>query len=334
MILLLKPLEYYKEKYGSYTYALDRLYLLMEKQHNRGQEAAGVGVVKMHANPGSEYFDRERALGTAAIDEIFEKIGSKIPDGINSLDADYVDVNVPFIGQTYMGHLRYSTTGRSGLSYAHPFLRRNNWRSRALMLCGNFNMTNVQKLFDKIVSTGQHPRLNSDTIVLLEQIGYALDKENHRLYRELRDRLEDPELAVEMENKLDMAQVLASTAPGWDGGFVICGATGPGDMFALQCLMCISERYTSYSPVRLFWLVRIIMSKFNRYLPKEKIIVAHSSASTSLVVVMLISIKSERLLVAIWQMRSCDVLIMIWRTQCSRSFLTPQRSHLLVWLTV
>jgi amidophosphoribosyltransferase len=234
MIRLLKPLEYYKEKYGSYTYALDRLYLLMEKQHNRGQEAAGVGVVKMHANPGSEYFDRERALGTAAIDEIFEKIGSKIPDGINSLDADYVDVNVPFIGQTYMGHLRYSTTGRSGLSYAHPFLRRNNWRSRALMLCGNFNMTNVQKLFDKIVSTGQHPRLNSDTIVLLEQIGYALDKENHRLYRELRDRLEDPELAVEMENKLDMAQVLASTAPGWDGGFVICGATGSGDMFALR----------------------------------------------------------------------------------------------------
>jgi amidophosphoribosyltransferase len=234
MIRLLKPIEYYKQKYGSYSYALDRLYLLMEKQHNRGQEAAGVGVVKMHALPGSEYFDRERALGTAAIDEIFEKIGKKMPENLNDLDADEVDIRTPFIGQTYMGHLRYSTTGRSGLSYAHPFLRRNNWRSRALMLCGNFNMTNVDKLFDKIVATGQHPRLNSDTIVLLEQIGYALDKENHRLYREYRDKLEDPDLSLKMEDELDMTRVLSATAPAWDGGFVICGATGSGNMFALR----------------------------------------------------------------------------------------------------
>ena len=141
MIRLLKPLEYYKAKYGTWTYGLDRLYLLMEKQHNRGQEAAGVGVIKLNAPAGHEYIFRERALGTGAIDEIFATIGSKIPAGINEADTEEIKRFAPFIGEIYMGHLRYSTTGRSGLEYTHPFLRRNNWRSRALMLCGNFNMT-------------------------------------------------------------------------------------------------------------------------------------------------------------------------------------------------
>ena len=234
MIRLLKPLEYYKAKYGTWTYGLDRLYLLMEKQHNRGQEAAGVGVIKLNAPAGHEYIFRERALGTGAIDEIFATIGSKIPAGINEADTEEIKRFAPFIGEIYMGHLRYSTTGRSGLEYTHPFLRRNNWRSRALMLCGNFNMTNVAEIFRSIESSGQHPRLYSDTAFLLEQIGNALDKENHRLYRLYRDEIRDPELARKIEDELDIASVLRSAAPLWDGGYTICGVTGSGSSFAMR----------------------------------------------------------------------------------------------------
>lgn len=235
MIRLRKPLEYYKKKYGSYLYGLSKLYLLMEKQHNRGQEGAGIGVVKFHAHPGHEYVFRERALGAGAIQEIFDSIRPMLEKAsVESMTPREVEEEAPFIGEVYMGHLRYSTTGKSGLSYVHPFLRRNNWRSRNLMLCGNFNMTNVDRMFESIVEHGQHPRIYSDTIVLLEQLGYALDKENHRLYREYRDTLEDPELTHAIEDHIDLRNVLASTAPMWDGGFVICGATGSGDMFALR----------------------------------------------------------------------------------------------------
>ncbi len=234
MIRLLKPLSYYKEHYGTYTYALDRLYLLMEKQHNRGQEAAGIGVVKLNTPPGHDYVYRERALGTGAIDEIFASVGNRLPAKVNSLPSENVEKYAPFIGEIYMGHLRYSTTGRSGLEYTHPFLRRNNWRSRALMLCGNFNMTNVDEIFAKIISTGQHPRIYSDTVLLLEQIGNALDKENHRIYRTYRDTLRDPELARKIEEQLNLANVLAESAPHWDGGYTICGVTGSGSSFVLR----------------------------------------------------------------------------------------------------
>ncbi|MDE6351855.1 MAG: amidophosphoribosyltransferase [Muribaculaceae bacterium] len=233
MIRLLKPLEYYKEKYGSYSYALNILYLLMEKQHNRGQEGAGVGVVKMYAEPGTEYVFRERALGSSAITKIFESIGSQLND-CESLPVNVVERETPFIGEIYMGHLRYSTTGKSGISYVHPFLRRNNWRSRNLLMCGNFNMTNVDEIFQHIVKRGQHPRIYSDTVVILEQLGYALDKENHRVYRQFRDKLEDPELGLAVEDNLDIRLMLESAAPMWDGGFVMCGATGSGDMFVLR----------------------------------------------------------------------------------------------------
>lgn len=235
MIRLRKPLAYYKEKYGTYSYALNKLYLLMEKQHNRGQEGAGVGVVKLHSAPGHEYVFRERALGPNAITEIFSSILPQAKDGVDSAsDYEEIESGVPFLGEICMGHLRYSTTGKSGLSYVHPFLRRNNWRSRNLLMCGNFNLTNVEDVFGSIVKRGQHPRLFSDTIVLLEQLGYSLDKENHRLYRDLRDTLEDPELGLEIENRLSMENVLRMAAPQWDGGFVICGATGSGDMFVLR----------------------------------------------------------------------------------------------------
>ncbi len=235
MIRLRKPLEYYREKYGSYAWGLNKLYLLMEKQHNRGQEGAGVGVVKLHSVPGHEYVFRERALGANAITEIFANIMPQFDrDHIDSLPCGEVESFTPFVGEIYMGHLRYSTTGKSGISYVHPFLRRNNWRSRNLMMCGNFNMTNVDEVFRAVVNRGQHPRIYSDTIVLLEQLGYALDHENHRLYREYRDTLEDPALGIAIEDNLDIERVLKNASPAWDGGYVICGATGSGDMFALR----------------------------------------------------------------------------------------------------
>lgn len=204
MIRLRKPLEYYKEKYGTYRYGLEKLYLMMEKQHNRGQEGAGVGVVKLDARPGTEYVWRERALGAQAIQEIFSRIFPRLAaDDVENLTPSQVEREEPFVGEIYMGHLRYSTTGRSGLSYVHPFLRRNNWRSRNLLMCGNFNMTNVDEIFQSIVERGQHPRLFSDTIVILEQLGYALDKENHRIYRRYRDELQEPALTRRIEYETD-----------------------------------------------------------------------------------------------------------------------------------
>lgn len=234
MIRLRHPIRYYKEKYGSYSYALGKLYLLMEKQHNRGQEAAGIGVVKMGSEPGHEYVFRERALGADAIQTIFGEVNRQLAASLPDATPEEVERLVPFIGEIYMGHLRYSTTGKSGISYVHPFLRRNNWRSRNLLLCGNFNMTNVDEIFEKVVSTGQHPRIYSDTVMLLEQLGYALDKENHRLYRQFRDGAVDPELSHLIEDNLDMVNVMRSASTSWDGGYVICGATGSGDMFALR----------------------------------------------------------------------------------------------------
>lgn len=239
MIRLRKPIGYYKEKYGSYAYALNKLYLLMEKQHNRGQEGAGVGVVNLKASPGHEYVWRERELGPQAIQEIFNRIGKRLSDaGLESMTPEEAETIAPMIGEIYLGHLRYSTTGKSGMSYVHPFLRRNNWRSRNLLICGNFNMTNVDTLFESVVNRGQHPRLHSDTIILLEMLGYALDKENHRIYRQYRDdyadNFLDKNLEEIIEEKLDIRNVLKATAPEWDGGYVICGATGAGNVFVFR----------------------------------------------------------------------------------------------------
>lgn len=239
MIRLRKPIEYYKEKYGTYAYALNKLYLLMEKQHNRGQEGAGVGVVNLTTGPGNEYVWRERELGPQAIQEIFNRIGKSLNDAnLEQMTPEEASTIAPMIGEIYMGHLRYSTTGKSGMAYVHPFLRRNNWRSRNLLMCGNFNMTNVDELFKSVVSRGQHPRLFSDTIILLEMLGYALDKENHRIYRKYRDELNetyyDHQLSETIEKELDIRNVLKAAAPEWDGGYVICGATGSGNVFVFR----------------------------------------------------------------------------------------------------
>jgi len=230
MIRLRKPLDFYKQKYGTEFYGLNKLYLMMEKQHNRGQEGAGVGCVKLDVNPGNEYIFRERAEGSDAIKNLFSDIHSKIKKVSDSPES----MEIPFLGEVYMGHLRYSTTGRSGISYVHPFLRRNNWRARNMLLCGNFNMTNVDDIFEKIRSTGQHPRIYSDAFILLEQLGHALDMENERWYREYSSRLKGQELAKVIEENIDPAQILRRCAPDWDGGFVICGIIGNGDMWVIR----------------------------------------------------------------------------------------------------
>ena len=165
MVRLLKPLSYYEQKYGTWMYGLNKLYLLMEKQHNRGQEGAGLACVKMEAAPGEEFMFRERGLGGGAIQEIFAKVQQNFTTYSSEQlhDADFAARRVPFAGEIYMGHLRYSTTGKSGLSYVHPFMRRNNWRAKNLCICANFNMTNVPEIFDTIAVQGQHPRMVSDT---------------------------------------------------------------------------------------------------------------------------------------------------------------------------
>ncbi len=237
MIRLLKPLEYYQEKYGTWMYGLNKLYLLMEKQHNRGQEGAGLACVKLEANPGTEYMFRERALGTGAITEIF----STVQSGFRELtaeqlgDALYAKRQLPFACEIYMGHLRYSTTGKSGLSFVHPFLRRNNWRAKNLALCGNFNMTNVDDVFADITAKGQHPRIYSDTYILLEQVGHRLDRESERLYKEAVEAgLEGMDVTHYIEQHIDVANVLRTSSPAWDGGYVLCGLTGSGEMFSMR----------------------------------------------------------------------------------------------------
>lgn len=232
MVRLLKPLNYYEEKYGTSQYGLNKLYLLMEKQHNRGQEGAGIGCVNLKARPGNEYVYRERGLGSGAISEIFDNARKRI---IAAQESNEDTNNLPFLGEIYMGHLRYSTTGKHGISYVHPFLRRNNWKSRNLLLCGNFNITNVEEVFSKVVEEGQHPRIYSDTVILLEQIGYYLDKENQRLYDKFKaEGFDGVALTNKIEDNIDIANVIKEPSKTWDGGFVICGADGSGDIFILR----------------------------------------------------------------------------------------------------
>ena len=217
MIRLLKPLEYYLQKYGTWRYGLNKLYLLMEKQHNRGQEGAGIACVNMDAPVGTEYMYRERAEGANAITEIFK------------------NVDQSFCGQLYMGHLRYSTTGKSGLTYIHPFLRRNNWRAKNLCLCGNFNMTNIDEVFSYITAQGQSPRIYGDSYITLELMGHRLDREVERLFGEAKAQgLEGVDITRYIDNHVDITNVLKTTMPHFDGGYVMCGLTGSGESFAVR----------------------------------------------------------------------------------------------------
>ena len=220
MVRLLKPLDYYQEKYGTRMWGLNKMYLLMEKQHNRGQEGAGLACVKLYTKPGEEYMFRERATGTGAITEIFQNISGNSEE---------------FVAELYMGHLRYSTTGKSGLTYIHPFLRRNNWRVKNLAICGNFNLTNVDEVFAGITAEGQHPRRYADTYILLEQLGHRLDREVEHLFHQCKEEgLEGLGITRSIEERIDLTEVLKTTSRTWDGGYVICGVTGSGESFAVR----------------------------------------------------------------------------------------------------
>ena len=217
MIRLLKPLSYYEQKYGTAAYGFNKLYLMMEKQHNRGQEGAGIAWVNLHAPVGTEYMFREKAAGKDAITEIFKKIQTPPP------------------AQLYMGHLRYSTTGKSGLKYVHPFLRRNNWRAKNLCLCGNFNMTNIDEVFQFLIAQGQSPRVYGDSYITLELMGHRLDREVERLFVEAKEQgLQGTDITQYIDDHVSVANVLKTTMPHYDGGYVMCGLTGSGELFAVR----------------------------------------------------------------------------------------------------
>ncbi len=217
MIRLLKPLSYYQKKYGTWAYGFNKLYLMMEKQHNRGQEGAGIASVSLNTEPGREYMFREKAEGKDAITEIF----SRVTEEMN--------------GELLMGHLRYSTTGKSGLTFVHPFLRRNNWRAKNLCLCGNFNMTNIDEVFQFLTAQGQSPRIYGDSYITLELMGHRLDREVERLYDEAKDKgLEGLDITNYIDDHVSMANVLRKTMEHYDGGYVMCGLTGSGEMFSVR----------------------------------------------------------------------------------------------------
>ncbi len=237
MVRLMKPLDHYHRKYGIWMYGLNKLYLMMEKQHNRGQEGAGLACLKMNAAPGQEFLYRERAEGNDAIRKVFAAVHEKFRDfDPGELDdADFAGRHIPFAGEVYMGHLRYSTTGKSGLSYVHPFLRRSNWRAKNLCICANFNMTNVDEIFSTIAVKGQHPRMISDTYILLEQLGHRLDRESERRFNEAVARgLADTDITEYIEHHIDVAAPLRESSPVWDGGYVLCGVTGSGESFVMR----------------------------------------------------------------------------------------------------
>lgn len=237
MIRLLKPLEFYQEKYGSWQYGLQKMYLLMEKQHNRGQEGAGLATLKLDMPPGEEYIWRDRVEGKNAIQDIFATINKKMSsiseDVYNSVEKSKAEL--PFAGELYLGHLRYSTTGRSGLSYVHPFLRRHNWKNRTMVLAGNFNLTNVDELFEHLTLKGQHPRDKGDTFLMLESLGFQLDREVQKEYDKIKLRYtNDISITQKIEENLDIASFIRKSEKLWDGGYTICGMLGHGDSFVFR----------------------------------------------------------------------------------------------------
>jgi amidophosphoribosyltransferase len=237
MVRLLKPLDFYQEKYGTWQYGLQKMYLLMEKQHNRGQEGAGLATVKLDVPAGEEYIWRERVEGKNAIQEIFATINktmAKATDEVYNC-VEKSKAELPFAGELYLGHLRYSTTGRSGLSYVHPFLRRHNWKNRTMVLAGNFNLTNVDELFEHLTLKGQHPRDKGDTFLMLESLGFQLDQEVQKEYNKTKQRYSnDLVITQKIEENLDIASLIRKSEKNWDGGYVICGMLGHGDSFVFR----------------------------------------------------------------------------------------------------
>ncbi|MDE5423297.1 amidophosphoribosyltransferase [Ancylomarina sp. DW003] len=240
LVRLRKPLEYYQEKYGTWQYGIQKLCLLMEKQHNRGQEGAGAASIKIDQQPGTKYIHRHRSNGNQPIKDVFDSIYGDLaikreanPEQFE--DAKWAKENVPFAGEVYLGHLRYGTFGRNSIDFVHPVKRENNWRSRNLVLAGNFNLTNVDELFDLLVSLGQSPTDYTDTVTILEKVGHYLDEENQLKFRQYKNEgFTSQEISPLIENNLDVQKVLASASRDWDGGYAIAGMFGHGDSFVMR----------------------------------------------------------------------------------------------------
>lgn len=237
LIRLLKPLEYYKQKYGTWMYGLNKLYLLMEKQHNRGQDGAGLVSLKIDYTPGEEYLDRLRSVKENPIKDIFDQIfklyqkaEEKNPEDF--FDAVWAKKHLPYSGEAYLGHLRYGTFGRNSIEFVHPVMRQNNWRSKNLVLAGNFNLTNTSELFELLVDLGQHPSAYTDTVTILEKLGHFLDEENQLLFRQYKNEgLTNIEISHAIERNLDVRKLLERASRDWDGGYTIAGMIGHGDVF-------------------------------------------------------------------------------------------------------
>jgi amidophosphoribosyltransferase len=240
LIRLLKPLSYYKEKYGDIHYGLNKMYLLMEKQHNRGQDGAGLATIKLDTAPGSPYFDRERSVDKQAIKAIFDKVFKPFANLSDKekeqlQDMDYVKNHYPFMGELLLGHLRYGTHGGNDMSNCHPRIRANNWKTRTLIVAGNFNMTNVDELFDKLVDLGQFPREMSDTMTVLEKIGHFLDVENQKLFKKFKPSgLSNYEITPLIEHSINVTEILKNSAEDFDGGYAMAGMIGHGDAFVMR----------------------------------------------------------------------------------------------------
>ena len=237
LLRLKNPLQYYINKYGTAFYALNKMYLLMEKQHNRGQDGAGLANIKLDVSPGKRYISRMRSVDNKPIQDTFGKIMGRFseisPDQLS--DADYLQQNFAFTGELSLGHLRYGTYGKNDIENCHPFLRQNNWRTRNLVVAGNFNMTNVDELFDVLIDIGQHPKQKSDTVTVLEKIGHYLDVENQTLFDALKaEGLDNRSISEKIADTLDLGKVLRSSASDFDGGYAMCGLLGHGDAFVLR----------------------------------------------------------------------------------------------------
>lgn len=240
LIRLKKPLEYYKEKYGTAFYGVNKMYLMMEKQHNRGQDGAGIASIKLDMTPGERYISRQRSIEQQPIQDIFAKINNRINDVMEENPDKKDDVawqkkNVPYIGELFLGHVRYGTFGKNSVESVHPFLRQNNWMHRNLIVAGNFNMTNVSTLFKKLISLGQHPKENADTITVMEKIGHFLDDEVAKLYKVLKkEGFNKQQASPQIAERLNIQKILKRAAKDWDGGYAMAGLLGHGDAFVLR----------------------------------------------------------------------------------------------------
>ena len=240
VIRLLKPLEFYKEKYGSAFYGVNKMYLMMEKQHNRGQDGAGFASIKLNTNPGERYISRIRSIAQQPIQDIFAQINQRInkeftenPEYINSVPLQ--KKNIPYIGELLLGHVRYGTFGKNSVESVHPFLRQNNWQHRNLILAGNFNMTNVKELFQNLIDLGQHPKEYTDTITIMEKIGHFLDDAVSKIYKDLKkEGYNKREASPLIAERLNVSKILKKAAKNWDGGYAMAGLIGHGDSFVLR----------------------------------------------------------------------------------------------------